>query len=78
MRFGKLLVKVLTVVFLFAFLSTIIWCPWLCAGYVHRYSPFWQIPPCQFGYTNGIFWSQLIVEWVGLAAIYAGLRSLLK
>ena len=68
--------RILTIAFLIAFVATVIWCPWTCGrGYV--YSPFWIPPPCVFAVSD-IFWSQLLIEWVGLAVIYAGLRAVLK
>ena len=67
---------ILTIAFLIAFVTTMIWCPWHCGSW-HVYSPFWTPPPCDYA-VNDIFWSQLLIEWVGLAVIYAGLRAVLK
>jgi hypothetical protein len=60
--------KILTLVFLGVFVATLIWFPWKPDSYYFVLLNFGQRPD----------WFKIIMEWIALAVIYAGLLAVLK
>jgi hypothetical protein len=82
--------KILTLIFLLLFVITLFVCPFECrasmpskreldAGAVNIYSPGVTMYQPFFKHSVCIIaWQRLGLEWVALAVIYIGLRSVLK
>jgi hypothetical protein len=70
--------KILTGIFLAAFIATLIWFPWVSPyNPANIYRPFF-VRPYYANYAVRPIWFQEALEWVALAVIYTGLLAILK
>jgi hypothetical protein len=69
--------KILTLVFLAAFVATMIWAPWRAGGWRGYYWIFNEpFPNVAIG--SELNWSQLATEWAALLILFIGLYAVLR